>query len=296
MTWRCPAASPIDWLIRQQNTNSSWLVTSYEGDVLHREYTYDQALAIIAFTDAGLLTQATNLLRAMADRQLTDSNVVGAWCEYYTNGVPETWKYVTGPIAWMVMAINFYEVRTGDTNYAGTAERALTFLRSLRDEDTNSATFGAFRWSPWTNEWSIFSTEHNLDVYSAYRYRGLLGGNDSNLTVAAGVLQYLRKWMWAPSNSIGGIQSEPLFWGGWNAWLINDCGDVGRWSVTTDAQAWGILALGPVGPGGEEFYRAAEWITTNRFVWGMTTCTQDFSPTITGVAGYKCRPCVGTDT
>lgn len=271
----------IEWLCRQQTNTHTGLVQSYEaspGD--YTAWTYDQALAVIAFTDAGRITNATAILDTMRALQLTAPD--GAWCEVYnaTNASPAQWKYVSGPIAWMVMAINFYEARTGSTNYAATADRALRYLDTMRDANPSSESFSALRFSNCNPE--IISTEHNLDAYSAYLFRGLLNSNSVYLVTASNILEYLAQEMWGPSTNCNWPYADPptswtrpnVFWSGWSSF-----------AYCTDPQTWGVLALGPVGPNGEEFYRCMEWIWANPY--GNTRCTQDFSATIRSVDGFK---------
>jgi len=272
----CPAASQIDWLIAQQDPNT-WLLDSYEGDGTNTAWIYDQALAVVAFTDAGLISKATNILETMRGLQLTGPD--GVWHECYnssnTSIVVES-RLNSGPIAWMAMAINFYEARTGDTNYAAVGKRALDYLTTMIINAPGSETNGAVRYSNYDPQ--IISTEHNLDAYSAYLYRGLLNSNNVYLTTASNILQYLANEMWALSTNSNGPYNLPIFWEGWNNYVFS-----------TDPQSWGVLALGPIGPNGEEFYRCTEWLWWNE--WGNTRNAQNFSPTVTGVDGF--RPSTG---
>jgi hypothetical protein len=54
------------WLLTQQTNTNTGLVRSYEATPADdRAWTYDQALAVIAFTEAGRLTNATAILERM---------------------------------------------------------------------------------------------------------------------------------------------------------------------------------------------------------------------------------------
>lgn len=229
-------------------------------------------MAVIAFTDAGSTLNAVKLLNTMTNLQL--ANPDGAWYECYDSADTSVCGYnlVSGPIAWMVIAINFHAARTGDTKYAGAASRALSYLDTMRDMNLTNETYAALRYSP--NYTNTFSTEHNLDAYSAYLYRGLLSSNNLYLTTASNILEYLAREMWAPStNSNGPYHDQPIFWSGWD------------FAYCTDPQSWGVLALGPLGPNGEEYYRCMEWLWWNER--GNTRNAQNFSPSVTGVDGFR---------
>jgi hypothetical protein len=254
--WLWP--NPIQWLINQQDPNSG-LVESYEGNGDDFAYIYDQAVAIIAFTEVGELDAAKKGLNMMEYLQLDDP--AGAWYEWYHAGDPNEYdwgrmKYVTGPIAWMVIAINYYEDRTGDPNYAPMARRALGWLDGMRNTNANDDRYGSLRYceGPRCDIPSAVSTEHNVDAYSAYYWRGMLDSNDSYLKVASDILDFLRWEMWAPSpNSIGPNDVEIFLEG------YEDC------AFATDCQSWAVLALGPLGPDGEQFYRSLHWLLDNPY-------------------------------
>lgn len=279
-----PPQPQIGWLIEQQNTNT-WLVDSYENDGQDAAWIYDQALAVIAFADAGEVARAAAILNAMSGLQLTTP--VGAWHECYnssnTSIVVED-RLNSGPIAWMVMAVNFYESRTGDTNYAGVAQRALNYLDTMRDMNLANETYAALRYAD--DDMSKISTEHNLDAYSAYLYRGLLNSDNAYLTTASNILEYLAREMWALStNSNGPYTNVAVFWDGWHTNQAH--------AFNTDPQSWGVLALSPIGPHGEEFYRCMQWIWSNQY--GNTRCVENFNTNIMNVDGFKSGTGEGTN-
>ena len=264
----------VQWLLNQQNTNT-WLFDSYEGDGTNAAWIYDQALAVIALTDAGLIAGATSNLNTMQALQLTEpAGDRGAWHECYdsaTTNVVEA-KLVSGPIAWMVMAINFYEARTGDTNFALMALGALDYLGTMVDTNPANETYGAVRFS--NEKRYIFSTEHNLDAYSAHLYRGLLSASETNLAAASNILRYLAREMWILSTNCNAQSNVPVFWEGWT-----------NFSFSTDPKSWAVLALGPLGTDGEPFYKCMEWVWANQY--GNTRNRQDYDWNITNVDGFK---------
>jgi len=274
------SSSPqINWLKSQQN-DSTGLVDSYEGDGQDYAYTYDQALAIIAFTEVGEeeLSSATKLLGKMKDLQ--DSS--GRWYQCYDAstgnlGSPAGNFYPTGDIAWMVIAINFYEGRTGDKQYSNMAEKALGWLDTMRNTEPDDERYGSLRLCSGTSCQypNAISTENNHDAYSAYFWRGWLSGNNSYTEKANLIKDYLIREMWAPSpTSNGPYHNVNVFWVGFN--------DFG-WC--TDVQSWGVLALGATGPNGEEFYKSLEWLYYNPY--GSTRNQQDYNLNIQDVDGFR---------
>ena len=198
-----PGQAQIDWIISVQDSITG-LVDSYQDDGLVNAYIFDQALAVIALTDANKTTEAQNILNRMQNYQRDDPN--GAWYVAYRVGIinpdlpPEDCQYYrTGDIAWMVMAVNFYECRTGDPNYANMARRAIGWLDTMRNTDPNDERYGSLRYCENCSIPNAISTEHNIDAYSAYYWRGMLDANDSYLYKASLILDFLRNEMWAPS-------------------------------------------------------------------------------------------------
>ena len=269
-----PGQAQIDWLIAQQDLHSTGLLESYEDNNDTTAFTFDQAVAIIAFTTSGELERAREILNTMKSIQLNDSK--NSWFECY-NAVDATYggcyKHVTGPIAWMVMAVNFYECRTEDPNYAPVARMALGWLDTMmHKDDPNDERYGSLKWSDY--DLNIISTEHALDAYSAYYWRGMLDANDSYLYKASLILDYLRREMWAPSPNSNCVKDVNVFWRGYN-----------DWTFATDCQSWGVLCLGPRGPDGEEFHRALNLLLENPY--GGTRTVHDYNESITDVNGFK---------
>jgi len=273
-----PGEAQINWLIRQQNLHNSGLVQSYEDGNNLNAYIFDQALAIVAFTASGEVEKAKEILNVMKGLQLTDVNNV--WVECYDvndpNKATNCDKRVTGPIAWMVIAINFYECKTKDSNYAPMARMAFEWLDALRITEENDERRGSLKYSDVDPN---ISTEHNIDAYSAYYWRGMLDANDSDVNKASLIMDYLRREMWAPSpnsNEPCDLSGAVVFWEGF--------GPKG-YAFSTDPQSWGVLALGAFGPDGEEFYKSLDWLWYSP--WGNTRTVQDFNDRIEDVNGFK---------
>lgn len=278
-----PGQEQLDWLVGQQDL-ATGLMYSFE-DGKDFAWTFDQALAVIAFTHAGETKRAKRILDKM--KLLQPSDCDASWYEWYRLADPcnidwdwGSQKYVTGPIAWMVIAINYYEWNTKDPSYADMARQALCWL------DTMKVTYpdGALRFCGGprcgqndAGEPNWISTEHNIDAYSAYFWRGLIDRNLSYLETAKGILDYLRKQMWSHSPAANCCRTEPVFCRGWN-----DC------EVATDCQSWAVLALGPTGPDCEQFFRGLYWLLD---LDDSTRNLQDYNESITDVDGY--RSCTG---
>jgi hypothetical protein len=250
-------------------------VQSFEDGNNVNAYIFDQALAIIAFTEANQVAEAHAILDVMTGLQLGEPN--GAWYECYdpcdASLLDDSCeKYVTGPIAWMVIAINFYEDKTGDASYAPVARRALGWLGTMQYLTPGEDRYGSL---PWSNlHPNTISTEHNLDAYSAYHWRGILDSNDSHLETASLILGFLQREMWAPSPDSNHWHDIYVFWRGLE-WRPN---------FATDPQSWGVLALGPIGPDGESFYRSLCWLLRLGY---STRNLQDYNDTIKEVDGYR---------
>ncbi len=273
-----PGIHQIEWLARQQDLHTSGLLESYENNGDTNAWIFDQALAIIAFTNAGELGRARRILDSMKSLQHEEPEK-GAWYQCYDAIHPNRIcnnEFVTGPISWMVIAINFYEDMQKDPNYAPMARNALCWLDTMMNtNDPNDEKYGSMKFSvafPY-----IISTEHNQDAYSAYYWRGILDSNDLYLEKADLIMDFLRKEMWAPSPNSNHYHDVNVFWRGWESTRNL------KWC--TDVQAWGILSLGPVGPDGEQFNKSLCWLADPQE--RVTFVIQDYNDYITKVFGYK---------
>jgi hypothetical protein len=158
------SANAHNWLKSQMA--STGLVDSYKdrSDVC---YTYDQAVATIAFAARNDQVSAQRVLDALASMQNDD----GSWNSAYackTKASLSNARYVGG-IAWVVVAIAHYERQFDDPiTYRVTAERALNWIMLFMQSDGGingglNADGVPFPWA---------STEHNEDAHGALRYFG----------------------------------------------------------------------------------------------------------------------------
>lgn len=122
-------------------------------------------------------------------------------------------KY-TGSIAWAVMALNYYELETGDTQYRDVVEAAIGWLESQQETDSNSPAYGGVKmgrgWWEWAKGLGVhnekdgfinlpsFPTEHNVDTYSAFKYYGQIADNSTYIEKAELIKQFVLKELWNP--------------------------------------------------------------------------------------------------
>ena len=193
---------------------STGLVDSFQ-DSRDICYTYDQAVAAIAFQVKGDAVNARKVLDALKSMQYAD----GSWnTAYYctSKGVQETQKHV-GPVLWIAMAVAYYEKRTGDTQYHAMGDKAVLWSRQFQQAD--GGLNGGLDYNGSLLTWA--STEHNEDAYSAFTSYGYT-------TNAAQVKTFLDNTVWDAVN---------VRWYGGR----NDARD------PMDVNSWGVSALGASG-------------------------------------------------
>ena len=161
------------WLCNQKVPSGNafeGLIDSFEdywqdGSKVKKEYTYDQAVAAIAFLLVGDVKSARAVLDKLADIQ----DGAGFWINSYwwDSGAGEEIRRHIGPVMWVCLAVMNYEKITGDTaTYRPMALKAIDWC--LKFQKPNGALSGGeTTWDSsngsWTEEvWS--STEHNIDA------------------------------------------------------------------------------------------------------------------------------------
>ena len=160
--------------------SSARLVRSYlTSDKLHL---YDQALAVLAFTHAGERAAAKRVLDALQTLQIRDGSAKeGSWyAAYLPDGTRAQLRgdpRIAGSISWVAMALNAYRMKFKDKSYDGMWHRVMNYLASeLMPASFNGKEFRAVRYQANDSEitaWvepAVLSVEHNLDVYSAFRF------------------------------------------------------------------------------------------------------------------------------
>jgi hypothetical protein len=156
------SANAHKWLKSQ--IVSTGLVDSYrdKSDIC---YSYDQAVAAMAFVARGDFASARGVFDALAQLQNAD----GSWNHSYackTGTVLGAQRYV-GSNAWIVLAIAHYEKRSGDTvTYHVMGESAVNWMRLFQQGD--GGLNGGYDANGAFINWA--STEHNEDAYGGLNY------------------------------------------------------------------------------------------------------------------------------
>ena len=190
---------PIEWLKTNQDKYTTGLVESQPEFGDSRVFTYDQALAVIAFVKAGEMNRARKILDKMKGLQ----NSQGYWrsAYYASNGDVWEWNIDTGPIAWMIIAAIYYQEEnctctyecTGspyppygcsgnpasssydDRAYSAMIDSAIDWLETRIDTNISSGSYGALNLG--TNWWNVpnpeerYGTEYQFDAYAAFKER-----------------------------------------------------------------------------------------------------------------------------
>ncbi len=213
-------ASELTFLKSQLRTQSVGALAQTSPDKI-RFYTYDQALAIIAFTFAHDFVSAKRVARAMQDLQRHD----GAWVFSYP--AEPTIHDRSGANAWMVLALNQYESESRDTSFARTRNRAIEFLnrqiRVISGKPTIRFTSTRDEALAYDST-EITSTEHLIDTIAAFE--SLPEAHPLKDTALIAGLRETLKSSWL---------GEKLAAGG------NLRGETNRGETYLDTQAWAAL-------------------------------------------------------
>jgi cellulose synthase operon protein B len=210
-------------------------------------YTYDQALAAIVFTAFDRPERAGRILDYFAG--IAGDTFEGFRDFYPMDGHEEPEARAGGPNAWILLAVNLYTARTGDTRFVPLGEKVAEWLMTLSTREGGLA--GGY--GKWGEPMSWMAVEHNLDYFAAMRDFSVIAGRPEFAREAARSL----RWMLAeplnrsrPHPGIG--RQDPNF--------------------ATDIVSWGVLALGtPVA-----------WMMP--FAETMALTTREYAPvgTVTG--------------
>ena len=204
------------WLTIHQNKRSG-LAVSFEGDgdIANWAFTYDQALAIQAFTYFGDFERAKRLLDFFQGVRKSGNLVYNAY--YASGGEPAEYTVHCGPNIWLGIAIVQYIHKTQDKSYLGLAEDIASGIIALEDSE------GGLRGGP-TVEW--YSTEHNLDAYAYFNMLYKITGKQ----LYANTRDKILKWL-----------AEHTY----DAIDIPVKRGKGDSTIATDTYAWSIAAVGP---------------------------------------------------
>lgn len=199
------------------------LIDSYEDDK-RAGWTYDAAIAAVAFTAWGRIDEARQLLAGLEHIQHDDGSWEFAYDPDRAVGVAGQ-RYI-GAMAWAVIAANFFESDTGDRSFERMAETGLQFIERFLVRDAASPLDGGVSMGPAAP--LVFSTEHNADAMAAFLWRGRLSGRQDHVETASKLRDFLFRVLAVESSD------PPAFWFKVGA---RDA------SLYLDAQTWTTLAL-----------------------------------------------------
>jgi len=208
-----------NWLTVHQNARTG-LSMSFEGDkdIANWAFTYDQALLIQAYANAGDLDRAKKLLDFYAKRAETKSG----WFfnAYYVNdGTPAEIVMHSGPNIWLGLAIMQYAHKTSDKSYLHIAETIAGNVIALQNKDEDAGIRGG-------PEFAWYATEHNLDAYAFFNMLFKATGKNKYKQAREASLTWLLKHTYDR-------QDIPIKRGKGDA------------TIATDTYAWSVAAIGP---------------------------------------------------
>ncbi len=257
--------------IKYENRNQLRFLESYEStptlDNDYMAWTYDNALALIALTARGNVTDkeraqilADSFLYLQNNDQIFNDGRVrdGYWATDIKdpsgkNSSIKSPGSGTGNLAWTLIALlRYYEV-TGDITYLNAAKRLGDWIYDncydIRGaggytggyEDKN------FDWELENITWK--STEHNIDAYVAFMKLYNVTENTTWLDRATHAKKFIEA-MW--NESCG------HFWTG----TLNDGVTINKEVLPTDVNTWGLMALGNL----NKYGRGITWVENNCLV------------------------------
>jgi len=137
------------------------LIDSYVEDNTDYSYTYDDALAAMAFISAGDMNSARKILDAF---QTIKAEPEGGFLHRYhaNNGQNAAGILQTGANTYLLQAMNLYYSRTGDRRYNELAQRIANYLCRLQDSDGGLFGGSQISWKSSENNIGALSAFHNI--------------------------------------------------------------------------------------------------------------------------------------
>lgn len=189
------------------------LLDSFVEDRTDYSYTYDNALATMAFLSAGDRLSAQRVLDGFVG--IGPAPGGGFLHRYRTTGAGAGGILATGHNAYLLQAMSLFSWRTGDHRYDVTARGIADFLLTLQD-NTDGGIFGRTGVS-----WK--STENNLAAYSAIANLALVQNLSAYGVRATQIGDFLVRECWNGTRFLTG-KNDPM--------------------IVTDVQALGTQILG----------------------------------------------------
>jgi len=190
------------------------LIDSYVEDNAEHSYTYDNALAALAFICAKDFNSARKILDAF---NAIGPNPEGGFVERYNSSSGKSDGYLSvGPNVYLLQAMNLYFLKTADPRYNATAKTIADYILNLQDSDGGIFGSKSVSWK---------STENNLGALSAIHNLGKVQNLKPYVEKARLIRSFLTKECWDKTRFLTG-KNDPM--------------------IVTDVQALGALVLGPL--------------------------------------------------
>ena len=175
------------------------LVLTYDNNGLSRAVTYDQALAAMSYTYHQDAPLAKKVLDVYKTKYNGGAGFVGFQNEFDrdTLAVRDADR-MAGPNAWIMLAALHYKAATGSTTYDAMITGIANWIVSLQAGD------GAIQLGNVSGSDSAAkSTEHNFDVYAAFKaYKAITG-----LTTYDASANSVYNWLTTPATSGGAFNT-----------------------------------------------------------------------------------------
>jgi hypothetical protein len=216
--------------------DQSGLVDSFVEDNADIAYTYDNAMAVMAFISAGDLAAAAVILDAYA---AIGAEPDGGFLHRYraSDGGPADGIPGVGHNAYLLQAMTLYGLESRNTAYDALSLGIADFL--LTHQDLDGGLFGRAG-ATWK------SSENNLAAYAAVHNLGTFLGHQDFIDRAQSIRGFLVAECWNGTRFLTG-ENDPM--------------------IVTDAQALGVMVLGPAHENGA-YWVEAHTLTTQRYYRG----------------------------
>jgi len=192
----------LDWVSARRN-GTNWVAVNEASST---GFTYDNALAVIAYTLADDLTNARDILNALDSFQLPD----GSWYDAIdqATGIAVDAARSSGNQAWVLYAICVYTDQTEDVTYLPLAENVASWLMARQDVDGGIT--GGIGSDGTERTWT--STEHNIDAYFAFKLLHHITNNTQYRDVKTGCKSWLLQVAWNPTEGrFHRGENDPIF-------------------------------------------------------------------------------------
>lgn len=220
------------------------LVDSYVEDNVDYAYTYDNALAAMAFISAGDMTSAETILDAFAT---IGPEPEGGFLDCYrTNSGAPNGTLSIGHNAYLLQAMNLFYLQTADPKYNTIARGIADYLLSLQDVDGGIVGMAGVTWKSAESNFGALSGIHNL---------GKVQNLSSYVDSASQIRNFLVTECWNGTRFLRG-ENDPV--------------------IVTDTQSLGGMVLGP------DYKNGAYWVegytlTTKRYDGRKSVTGFDFN-------------------